>query len=201
MHDVERSASSLAEDGKRQPPSTFKAALVALALITIGAGVLLFLAPSGAPDRPFNPAPPLDHSLTDEEAIARFEELLTVSIKAGRERDPSLLEPIYTIDSPMKQRGYQSIRELRRDDVLDLTRVETTSVDVVKNSKNSIDLRVNQIFRPCFKTESGDDVTEGPAVIERTAVWTMSLEQGQWLLHNARLEAEKPRGADHAACP
>ena len=191
MHDVERSASSLAEDGKRQPPSTFKAALVALALIAIGAGVLLFLAPSGAPDRPFNPAPPLDHSLTAEEAIARFRELHALLQRSVRERDQALVPMILAPGSPMEDRTRDSIRELSQSNVRDLSRTTIAQAMVVSTSDSEISVQHSGIFFPCFQTEEGEDITDAPGVIRQEMVWTLRAHQGNWLLWDVELKKDR----------
>ena len=191
MHDVERSASSLAEDEGRQRPSTLKAALVALALIAIGAGVLLFTVPSGAPDRAFNPAPPLDHSLTDEEAIARFRELHGLLEQSVRERDQALVPMILAPGSPMAARTRDAIRELSQNNVRDLSRTTIAEATVISTSDTEIDIQHEGLFFPCFQTEGGQDVTDAPGVIRQKMVWTLRRHHGSWLLWDVALKADR----------
>lgn len=81
-----------------------------------------------------------DFSLSDEQAIARFEELRSSGLKAVESRDVTLLPAVYTSDSPMGQRAREAIANLREDSIVDKTRFETIEIEVLSSTPTIIEL-------------------------------------------------------------
>src|SRR5918997_4649035 len=104
-------------DAGTVPPLRAFLGLIAL-LVVVGAVVLFTRedpAPAPIPTPRASQSP--DFSLTDEEAIARFKELHALSLKAGRTRDLSLVDQVFSRSGPTYQRAVRAIERLLRDEV------------------------------------------------------------------------------------
>lgn len=181
-------------------PRSFRLIALGLAVVLLGAiayVTYLNASDSGADPEPFTTLDEPDFSLTDEEAIARFEQLSRTALEATKTRDLSLVPGLFTADSPMKKRLIQEIRKLQEQDVLERSSFERQSVEILSNTSEEIHLLELTTYLPCFKSESGEDVTVGPPAIEQEVDWTLRLEDSIWLIHESTIEAdEKVAGQD-----
>ena len=141
-------------------------------------------APTTAPEATRGP----DFSLTDAEAIAEFERLNDMRIKAYKARDVSLLIEALATDSPLLTRGTQEIERLLLDAVLIQSRFVSENVEIVRNTSEEILVRQTEIEHPRVVTEGGRDVTAESSSQRRVIEWTLSHEEDyQWKLYDSRL--------------
>ena len=183
--------------------SPIKAFLIILALIILTTAIFLMTANGEeSPDATRSPSTDStpDFSLTDEEAIARFEELTEIANRAGRERDASLLGLAFVDGSPMARRASRSISELLRTGVFDRTRIDRVEMEMVEKSAAELLVREVRRLYPCFESESGRDVSRGPAAVEQEGIWTIRLVEGDWLIFDAALEEDQIIDRRRASC-
>jgi hypothetical protein len=150
------------------------------------------------PAVPTNPDP--DFSLTDEQAIQTFERLSSTLRLAVAERDPTLAASVTTNTGNTGTRVSQEIRRLKKDGVVDLTRVETIRSEVVLSNTDRIEIREVIRLHPCFEAESGQDITKADAVVEQTGIWTLAVENGRWLVDDTQLENDRVIDDGRARC-
>jgi hypothetical protein len=141
-----------------------------------------------------------DFSLSDENAVSRFEELVSMSYTAIRNRDQSLLSEVFTVDSPTKDRSAKVISSLKQDQVTDESSYRTLSLRVLESGPQEIRLLQRVQTRPCFKDESGEDVTTGRAEIEYDIEWTMQISDSRWLLHESQARNDEVTDESPASC-
>jgi hypothetical protein len=91
-----------------------------------------------------------DFSLTDEQAIARFEQLRDKALQATRSQDLTLVPSIFTATSPMKDRLRTEIQRLRENGVREQSKFERLNVTVTENSPSLISLLEVTDYFPCF---------------------------------------------------
>jgi hypothetical protein len=192
-----------AED--RPPPRSGWIRLVAM----LGVGALLIgtlygvwqavaSSDNGGPAVPGNPNP--DFSLTDEQAIARFNQLRSTAFEATKSRDTSSVPSLFTTDSPAKARLLEQIRQLRESEVVEKSSYKTISQEVIANSPSEIQIRELVKFYPCFLSDTGEDVTVGPRGIEQDFIWIMRTEDSQWLVHDSRLQEDRRIRDESGTC-
>jgi hypothetical protein len=180
--------------------SPVKAFFALLALLVAIGGLFLLTRPTE--DSEPGPAPRSDNfALTDAEAIERFRGLNMTALDAIQERDASLLSQAFIGSSPAMQRADEAIQRLERNDVLDRSKVEIVNVTVVRNSGQSIALRVADRLFPCFVTESGQDVSTGPEAIAGVSVWTLRLDDSLWKIYDSQLQNDRVLRGHERICP
>jgi hypothetical protein len=141
-----------------------------------------------------------DFSLTDEQAIQTFERLSSTLRLAVTERDSTLVASVTTNTGNTGARVSQEIRRLKKDRVVDQTRVERIRSEVVISTTDRIEIREVIRLHPCFETESGQDITEADAVVEQIGIWTLAVENGRWLVDDTQLEKDRVIDDGSASC-
>jgi hypothetical protein len=182
--------------------SPLKAFVIILALIILTTAIFLLAAngeesPNATPTE--SDSPP-DFSLTDEEALARFEELKGALVEGIRQRDPTLVSAVTTTDGPTRPRILEEISRLQDQGVIDSGAVETVSLSIIERGPESIVLTESVHLRPCFRTESGEDITDADSLVLQVGEWTMEFDGTKWLLHDAVLKKEKVLDDRDAHC-
>ena len=124
-------------------------------------------------------------ALTNEEAIARFEELNEMRFDAFSARDPSLVSRIYTADSRVSHKVSAEIRTLIREQVLDKSIEVTLSTSVVSNSPSEIRIREVARVTPQFVSERGRTVTSDSRPVVATRIWILRQQEEEWLVYDA----------------
>ena len=189
MQRVEGPSSRLAPEPTRARPSLSPPFAFLLLVVVIGIlGTIFYLTKPDAPATPTNAdavQQQPDFSLTNEEAITRFEELDRIRIAMYATRDLSLLDSFLVSDSPLKRKATREVTGLLRDGVVPITDFVSESITVISNGPGTIVVRQVETDRSRFETESGKDITQGPRVIQRTVDWTLRLEHGVWLLFDS----------------
>ena len=170
------------------------------AVAILGVGALLIatlysawqaVAGSDYPD-PIGPgASEPDFSLSDEQATATFLRLSARARTAVSERDLTLLPSTFTSNSPMRERTKETIGRLRRDQVFDRSGFESVSVDVLSNTGEEIEIHEQVLVDPCYESDEGQDITQGPASFEYGARWILRLESGRWLIDESVVDGEE----------
>lgn len=183
--------------------SPIKAFLILLALIILTTAIFLMTAngeesPNATRSPSTNSTP--DFSLTDEEAIARFEELKIALVEGIQERDPTLVTSVTTQDGPTREKILKEISRLQDDGAFDDGEVETIRVRIIENDPQQILLSESVHLRPCFRSESGDDITDADSLVLQVGEWTMEFDGSRWLLHDAVLKREKVLDDRDASC-
>ena len=140
-----------------------------------------------------------DFSLTDEQAIARFEELHTALVRAIQTRDRSLLL-VATSGGPIRESGLDEIANLQENRVRDQAEISIRSATVVSNDPDEITLDVTLEVLPCFLDDEGQDVTRGPDAIEQHLTWTLKVEAGRWLIHSGVLDSDREVQGKNESC-
>lgn len=169
--------------------SPIKAFAMVGGLVVIAAiAVILLTRPSGPPVASTTPkSSEPDLSLTDAEAIDRFNQLNDLALRAFSEADPSLVGLFAAPNSPIDVRSRQAIRKLKREGVRDMSNHDSLRLRVSSNELSRIKLLETSNFFPCFIDEQGGDVTEGPRAVKRAVQWTLVEYTGEWLLFDSRL--------------
>lgn len=186
MQRAEDSSSRLAPDPARSglKPTT---AFLFLLLVITAIGALVFLTrPTPAP-QPTGTTTATEPSfaLTNEEAIARFEDLTQVRLRAYSTHDVSLLSSLYTEDSRVAPVASQELRRLAREGVSDVSTYATQHVQVISNTPSEVRLEEQVRINPRFLDEQGKEVTGQTKLVARTIVWTLHLQGSEWLIYDA----------------
>ena len=166
--------------------SPVRAFLVVCTIATV-LGTAFFATRDASPSEPPPPAPPPspDYSLSDAEALAEFERLNAQLMMAYEERNIALAEAVFTSDSPMLPRVRKEIKTLIESDVVSTSEFDEISTRVSDNMNNAVTIRRVEILRPGFQTEDGRNAAGSTAPERLQVEWTLHVEQGQWLLHDA----------------
>ena len=194
-----------AEEVPSSRPPWIRAVAIAAAVALLG-GVLYatWQAAAGNDDPEPDPIglgePEPDFSLTDEEAIATFQRLSSSLRAAVAQRDQTLVASVATSGGNTSERLRQEIRRLKDDQVIDRTTVETLRSEVIVSNSTSIEIREVIRLRPCFETESGEDVTQADAVVEQVGIWTLAIENDRWLIDDTQLEDDRVIDGSEARC-
>jgi hypothetical protein len=177
--------------------SPVRAFFLVCALATIVGGGF-FATRDASPTEPPTPAAPRspDYTLTDAEAIAEFERLNAQLMQAYDERNIALAEAVFTSDSPMLPRVRKEIRTLLRSSRISRTRFEPMSTSVQVMDSESVVLERVEIVRPRFETERGRDATAKGRPHRQRIEWTLHIDGGAWLLHDAVIVGVKPIRGD-----
>ena len=174
--------------------SPIKAFLIIFALIILTTAIFLMTAngeeTTDATRSPSTNSTP-DFSLTDEEAIARFEELNDLRLKSYADRDVSLVGLYVTSDGPLNPLVRREIRRLLRANVLDRTTFVTKSLDVSSNDSDEIEITQRVVESPKFIDETGEDVTAERFRELRTVEWILKPEDGIWKVYEIRVTDAK----------
>ena len=150
------------------------------------AGVLYLTRPDPAPTPTgTQTAPKPNFALTNEEAIARFEELASIRARAYSSRDLTLLDSLYTHQSVVREMAARDLQQLNRDGVSDVSVYDTRNLTVLSNQTEEIEIREVVVVTPRFVDEKGRDVTSEGAVTREVVTWTLRLEDDTWLIHDA----------------
>ena len=198
MQRAEDSFSKLAPEPSGSRPS-FSSPWIAFALITIlglvTGGLLYISRPDPAPA---TPAAPIqtdddepDFSLTNEEAIARFEKLNELRLEMYQFRDISLAPDFLATGSPLRKLATKEISQLLNDRVVVMPNFKTQRLVVEENEPSRVRLRHAVIERPVFRSESGGDRTRSKPQL-RVLLWDMRLEGSTWKLFDVTVLKAKP---------
>ncbi|CAN5749403.1 hypothetical protein BH20ACT23_BH20ACT23_10230 [soil metagenome] len=137
-----------------------------------------------------------DFSLTDEQAIARLEELRTAALEATRNQDVSVIPAVFTETSPMRQRLIEEIQKLKENDVQERSQFERLELTVTENTPSQINLLEVTDYFPCFRNASGKDVTVGPQAIRQEVEWSLALDDSRWLIENSVIRDDRELKVD-----
>jgi hypothetical protein len=171
-----------------------------LAAVAVVVPLTILATRPDAATRTPGPARGPDFSLTDEEAIAEFEDLRSGALAAVRNRDHSLLDEIFTLDGPVRKRAQREIESLAAADVADESVFVSDEITVLRNAPDEIMILEESRLRPCFRNADGEDVSEGPAEVSQTALWTLRLADTRWLLHDAVIRRDRVVEKGPASC-
>ncbi|CAN5772859.1 hypothetical protein BH18ACT15_BH18ACT15_14070 [soil metagenome] len=177
------------------------------ALLVLGTAGYIFIGDEGPASKPVARGPggpsesrPGPSRLTNQEAIAKFKELRRVAIEAVKARDASLLSQAFVPGSPIERRALRVIHTLQEDRVKDHSVIRLLKTGVVSKTPTEVHLSNEMLISPCFRRETGEDVTKSPDRIHQFANWTMRRVNGKWLLHDARIKDDRAEGT-RAHCP
>ena len=184
----ERSAD--ARGGPLSPGKAFVIALLLLAAALTGWMLSRPDPPTPPPTTNNEPTEP-NYTLTNEEAIDRFQQLRMTVITAVRRRDRALLSTAFSANSETADRVASEIGRLQDDKVIDQSDVRIIDVDVLESSSNLVRLRETVILSPCFESHSGTDVTRGPTLIRQVGEWTLVSDGGEWQLEDGNLVRDR----------
>lgn len=173
-----------------KPTTAFLLLLLGAALVAV---VFYLSKPDPAPtptgDKT-NTAP--NFALTNEQAITRFKELADVRFRAYSTHDLTLLESLYTSGSLVRSIAARELRQLNRDGVSDISRYDTRKLSVLSNESDEIRIEEIVVVTPRFVDANGEDVTSKGVVTREVVTWTLRLEDGAWLIHDALLTESNP---------
>ncbi|HYI44327.1 MAG TPA: hypothetical protein VE174_02545 [Actinomycetota bacterium] len=126
-----------------------------------------------------------DYSLTNAEALARFQELHETLRRASKERSLEIADSILTPDSPLQEVARRDTQQLISDGVLDKSIFETVNVQVVSNTDAEIMVEQRVIIRPHFVKEATGKNVGGNLDVILDVDWTLRRLTDRWLLHDA----------------
>ena len=177
---------------ERAPETTSKGinpatafAVVAAVLVAIGL-TWFFVKPEPAEPVPPSTPTPADFSLTNEEAIARFNELDQLRIQAYETTDVSLISSFLTTDSPIRRNVESEIARLHRDDVSPEMQIEQKALKIITNG-DEVQLRQTVILDVLF-SQNGENVTRGGGAERQVILWTLRPESNTWLIYDATIQ-------------
>jgi hypothetical protein len=189
-----------ADDSPAPRPPWIRAVAIAAAVALLG-GVLFATWQGVAGDDP-EPDPigldesEPDFSLTDEEAVARLDELRSAALEATRNQDISVIPSVFTDSSPMRKKLIEEIQKLKQNDVQERSQFERLDLTVTENTPSLISLLEVTDYFPCFRNASGKDVTVGPQAIRQEVQWSLALDDGQWLIENSVIRDDRELKVD-----
>jgi hypothetical protein len=145
--------------------------------------------PSTAPSVAAKPRP-----LSRRQAVARFEVLDAIRLRAYRTNDVSLFVRYLVPTSELWDLGAGELRRMRRDEVTMRPRFDTRRLWVRKRTPQAIVVR--QVVRqdPRFYSEAGKDITvpRPPQLV--TIDWTLKPFHGHWLISDSLIKRAKDLG-------
>lgn len=177
-----------AEAPRTMNPTKVFAVLAALILAIVG--IVLLTRPNTAPPATESRTP--DFSLTDTEAITRFEELDALRIQAIDSGDLSLIDEIFVDPSHVARTMRKTIIRLNRTGVSAIHNpYEIKSLRIVTNTDERV--RVEQVveFDIRFEGSAGESLTRKGGLERQTILWTMVLEADVWKLDAAQVTESK----------
>ena len=197
-----RASSSLSSAPERPGPLSPGAAFLILLVVlaaAFGVGALRFDRASAelqplvirASNGPL-PTPIADadrpRPLSARQAIARFEALNALRLRAYRERDTSLFARYLVPNTPLTDVGVKEIKRLRRDGVTMRPNFVTQRLTVRRRTRSEIVVR--QIVRqnPKFFNRSGRDITvpRPPKLV--TVDWTLGPVGERWKISRSLIQ-------------
>ena len=208
-----------AEAGARVPGALPQGRVFAglLGLIAVVTALGLWAQPGSLPAvssrparRPFAQAPaaptpappsPVARALSPARLERVFRALRARLGRAVRTRDAGAARAVSTPAGSVRARTGQVVRSLRRDGILDLTRIEPVVVRPVVSRGGTAVVRERTLLRPCLSTEDGRDVTRAPAAFLQVIRWRLRRRAGEWLLHRATLLRDEIVDSRDARCP
>ena len=190
MQRAEGPSSRLApEPTPTRPSLSPPVAFLLLAAVIAILGAIVFLTRPETPVTPTNPNAAQqqpDFSLTNEEAITRFEELNRMRLQMYESRDASLASEFLAAGSPLRKVAESEIQQMLNDDVLVEMNFKTIHLDVIENSEQEIVLRQTVVEAPVFTDEKGSDLTRSPPQ-RRVVEWTLVLDASVWKLDDLQV--------------
>jgi hypothetical protein len=137
---------------------------------------------------------PRPQPLSARRALARFETLDALRVRAYRTNDVSLFARYLFPTSELWELGARELRRMRRDGVTMRPRFHTRRLSVRERSAKGIVIR--QVVRqdPRFYSDAGKDitVTRPPQLV--TIDWTLKPVDGRWLISNSWIQRAKDLG-------
>ncbi len=198
------------------PVSPVRAFLLLLALL-VGAGLVLWMTTRPERAEPIRMAPSQGaggNGVTDEQPEGRakerptkaeaknlYRELQELVQNATRKRDLSILSVAVSPRGTSFKPASESIRKLLRDDVLDRTTFRSIDVTVLKVGKKQIRVKEERHLSPCFVTEGGVDVTQGPPAVRQVTVWSLHRFGREWLIEGAKVKKQHVLRRSARECP
>jgi hypothetical protein len=190
-----------ADDSPAPRPPWIRAVAIVAAVALLG-GVLYATWQASAGNNDPEPDPiglgesEPDFSLTDEEAVARLDELRSAALEATRNQDISVIPSVFTDSSPMRKKLIEEIQKLKQNDVQERSQFERLDLTVTENTPSLISLLEVTDYFPCFRNASGKDVTVGPQAIRQEVQWSLALDDGQWLIENSVIRDDRELKVD-----
>ncbi len=179
--------------------------LVAIALaIALVAGLLIAaiqgVTSSGADPDP-NPNPggaagtksEPDFSLTDEEAIERFQELEQRQIEAYRHADIKLVSD-FAGPGPFKNQVVRELRKMRKDDVTAVLRSKGQELLLVRNESTEITIQETATIDIQFLDQAGKNVTTKGEPQRLVIEWQLEPFDTGWLITESVAVESVPLG-------
>jgi hypothetical protein len=207
QHATDRAPSRSATSGRPGSLSPTAAFAVLLGLLAGVFGLGTMIAERGpaelapleirASARPRPPAPSVvakPRPLSARRAIARFEALDAVRLRAYRTKDVSLFARYLLPTSGLWELGAGDLRRMRRDEVTMRPRFDTRRLSVRKRTAKVI--LVRQVVRqdPRFYSEAGKDITVPRPAQLVTIDWTLKPFEGRWLISDSLIKRAKDLG-------
>jgi len=179
----------LDEDPPQPRPPWVRMVAIAVAVALIG-GILIAaiqgVTSSGADPDPnpggaagTNPEP--DFSLTDEEAIERFQELDELRVQAYDTADINLVSH-FAGSGPFKDKVVQELRQLKVENVTASPDLDPKKLEITSNGSEQVTLQETVVIDIRFFNEAGKDVTTRGKPERRVIDWTLEYFDSGWLI-------------------
>lgn len=195
------------EPPRRGALSPIRAGAVVLAMLLIAGSIFFLASRSGSgPAAPLAQQtiptiePSVNEPLTESEAIAILRDLIATSVSAIRDWDRDLAAEVFEEGSPALTRAEEAIRNLKRDEVRDLSTLVISGGRLVSQSLKTVRVVAESALTPCFRDENGRDVSRGPRRLLRTSEWVLVRSDFGWLIRNATIRKERVIGKNSAKC-
>lgn len=138
---------------------------------------------------------------TKAEAKKIFRELQGLVRKATKKRDVSILSEALAPRGTSFKPASEAIRRLLKDNVMDETTFRSIRLQVLKTRAKGIEVKEKRRLTPCFVTEQGVDVTQGPPAVKQVTLWLLHRFGQEWLIESAAVESQRVLRAATRACP
>jgi hypothetical protein len=127
-----------------------------------------------------------DFSLTDEQAIARFEELDRLRVDAYKAADVRMVSD-FAGPGTFRDQIVEELRKLKRDDVTATLDLQTESLEVVSNTSDHIRLQQQVVTNIRFFDSSGQEVTKQGRPERWTINWGLQNVDSRWLISSSKI--------------
>lgn len=129
--------------------------------------------------------------LTESQALRKLKSLLEQRDLAFEQRDPALLNGLYTSSSPVSEMARSQIQQLLDTDVLDQSKFHTLLTDVLEMGDHVVRIRQVVRIQRHYVSENGRDITRNRELIRQQVIWTLRLEDQDWRIHDSMIESSE----------
>lgn len=198
LHEVSSSSQDAAPASPRPLPGG-RAVGVFLVILAVLTSILVFTRSTHQAVTPDNQQKQAStgsssFALTDKQAIAKFQELNRLRLRAYKQRDLSLIPVAFVPNSAISRTVRAEIQMLLRRSVVPRPKFRTLHLRVILNAPAEVQIEQRVLVGGRFVTQSGTNVTVRPARQTQTIHWTLKRRGSEWRISNSLIVKAVPVG-------